>query len=119
MSEGRKHLMTYSCAVRVHRDNAQAVEEAVAERPTKSMELQDWDDVDPWVSFFVLYGPVRGANRHDVKKFFQRFPFPATLSEKGETEYECCGNISEPCTMEITWVVGKRDWFCHPRGIRR
>lgn len=119
----RKHIMTFYAAVRVHQDNAERLLNAAADRPNETLELQDWDDElesQGWVSYFVKYGPVRGANKHDVVKYLDRLGVPTCVSEKTETEYECgCENLAAPCVAEIYRGGEGGDRIWRPRPPRR
>lgn len=116
----RKRIMTFYAVVRVHQDDAERLLNAVADRPTETLELQDRDDElesQGWVSYFVKYGPVRGANRHDMVKFFDRLGLPYSLSARTETEYVCgCDNRAAPCVAKIyrDGAGGYRIWRPRP-----
>lgn len=101
----RKHIMTFTALATIHRDNADRLHEAIANRPNDTLAVEERDgEPDPagWVTYLVKYGPVRGANKHDVVRFFERLGCSYALSTRTETEYECgCEYLPGSCEVDF------------------
>ncbi len=109
MPTTRKHLMSFQCLINIHVNDVERVQRAVADRPRSTLELQDWSDepdAQGWITYYVVYGPVRGANKHDITKFMDRLEVPYALSQWTDTEFECdCTFIPGSCTAETAAYV--------------